>query len=116
MQLDLSKLIADKPIAVHFSSFEQASAFFDEMKRQYPDVVGSWPKPFYEEHYARDGGVCYCPYFNRLDDGYARMTHSSRTIYERDRGYKILEFEDLLCNIPELETEEVDLPLSYLFC
>lgn len=114
MQLDLSKLIADKPIAVHFTSFEQASAFFDEMKKQYPSVVEGWIRPSYEERYIREGGVCYCPYFNRLDDGLARMTHGSRTIYERDRGYKVLEFEDLQYQPPELETCPVDLQIEFL--
>lgn len=54
MQLDLSKLIADKPIAVHFSSFEQASMFFYEMKKQYPKVVSAWSKPIYEKRYEEE--------------------------------------------------------------
>lgn len=114
MELDLSKLVADVPIAVHFSSKDQAEIFYSEIKRQYPSVVRAWSHPIYDSVQEKDGGVCYCPYFNHLEAGFASMTHGSKYTYEVRRGYKVIEFEELIFNLPELETNPIDLQIEFL--
>lgn len=109
MKLLMHKLMSDKPIAVHFNSIDEANLFFREMKLNYPEKVLGWSEVIYVEHYARNGGVCYCPYFN---DRFAGMTHGNRGIYER-YGTQVIDFQELLYDNEE-EIAESDLSLDFL--
>ena len=42
MQICFDKLILNQPVAVHFNSEDEAKAFFDEMKSQYPERLRNW--------------------------------------------------------------------------
>lgn len=107
----MDKLISDRPIAVHFHTKNEAELFLNEMKKQFPGRVASWTSATwrYDEYY-REGGVCYCPYFN---DRYGSMTHASRWVYE-DKGYSVIEFTDLLWCEDDKEICDSGLPLEFL--
>lgn len=112
MQVCFDKLMLDRPVAVHFDSAEEAEAFLIEMKSRYPERVREWSvgSPHLYAHYNM-GGTCFCPYLNRKN-GF--MTHGSRYTFEILRGYQVVEFKDLLYD-SEIEVNEVDLPVEFLF-
>ena len=106
MQIDFSRMISDVPIAVHIPTKEHAELFLNEMKIAYPEKVTSWPYAYYEDYQVRNGGVCYCPYFN---DTEVSMRNGSRNIYI-DRGIKVLEFEEVLGSHElEIDLNEADI-------
>lgn len=109
MQLLMHKMMADKPIAVHFSSYEEAKIFYEEMKSNHPNRVGGWHKVIYTASDEKKGGVCYCPYFN---DKHGSMTHGSIETYDR-HGIRVIEFYELLYD-DSTEIVESVLPFEFL--
>lgn len=109
MQLLMHKLMADRPVAVRFNSYEEAKIFYAEMKSNYPDRVGSWHKVIYTAIDEKGGGVCYCPYFN---EKYGGMTHGSVATYHK-LGIRVIEFCELLYD-DSTEISESDLPFEFL--
>lgn len=110
MQIHLSKLISDRPIAVHFNSEDDAKLFLEEMREHYPRYVRQWHRVIYPDYrYTAEGGVCYCPHLNCASGS---MTHASRRYYETDRGYEVVEFEDLL--FVDADINEAGMPIELL--
>lgn len=87
MDIDLS-IMYGKSMAVHFTSKEQATIFYEEMKTKFPEKTRSWYGAFWVDY----NSVCYYPRFHQGDHN---MTHGSLSTYV-DMGVKIIEFEDLL--------------------
>lgn len=109
MQLLMHKLMADRPIAVRFNSYEEAKIFYEEMKSNYSDRVCGWHKVIYTDSEEKEGGVCYCPYFNEKHGG---MTHGSVATYHR-YGIRVIEFCELLYD-DSTEIAESVLPFEFL--
>lgn len=105
----MNKLMSDKPVAVRFSSYEEAKIFYEEMKSNYPFYVRNWHFASYSKYDEDRGGVCYCPYFNEHDGS---MTHGSKQTYI-DHGIRIVEFSDLLFD-DEAEIDESALTVDFL--
>jgi hypothetical protein len=101
--------MSDKPVAVHFNSYEEAKIFYEEMKANYPDRVGGWDKVIYTAGDERSSGVCYCPYFSHKDGS---MTYGSREAYDM-RGIRVIEFYELLYD-DSTEIVESVLPFEFL--
>lgn len=87
MDIDLSIMYGEKT-AVHFTSKEQATIFYEEMKTKFPEKMRSWHKVFWVDY----DSVCYYPRFHQCD---YIMTYGSLSTYN-DMGVRIIEFEDLL--------------------
>ena len=109
MQLFMNKLMSDKPVAVRFSSYEEAKIFYEEMKSNYPHYVRIWREVIYSKYNETKGGMCYCPYFNTPEGS---MTHGSKQTYI-DHGIRIVEFSDLLFD-DEAEIAESALTVDFL--
>ena len=90
MDFDLS-VLANKNVAVHFSSKEHARIFYDKMKREFPKKTRSWYGPNYS-NWQNDDGMCYYPRFHQGNQG---MTHGRTKTYI-EWGVEIVEFTDLL--------------------
>jgi hypothetical protein len=111
MQIYFEKLMGVRPIAVRFANIKQADIFYQAMKSEFPERVKGWWKPAYPVRYEKEGGVCYCPYFN---EEYGFMTHGSKLMFTENRRYEVIEFEELLY-YSEVEIDDADLPLEFLF-
>lgn len=111
MRINLNKIRRDVPVAVHIPTFEDGRAFLEEMRRQYPDSVKAWNRPYYETYRLEIGGNFYYP---RLNLDKPRMTHGDRETYI-DMGVLLIEFEDVCEPDIELETALSDKPLESLF-
>lgn len=105
-ELDFSMLLHPAfDFAVHCSTDAQALHFIKEVRRQYPK--NSW---YHDDTRwkSNDGKIAYAPYINRG----RRMTWDSVSHYS-NRGFVIVEFEDL---IPfEQEITESECSLDILF-
>lgn len=105
MFLDFS-LIQDPKVAVFCATEDQAEAFCDEMRRQYPERMALWEGRSYWSHrYESDPGICYSPYING-NNGY--MTWSSRTHYLRE-GFTVINFEELCREGEDIQFDESQL-------
>ena len=106
-ELDFSVLLDPRfEFAVHCSTDAQALHFIREIRRQYPK--NAWDHEDTRWNYDDDGKIAYSPYLNRGK----RMTWDSLSHYV-NRGFMIIEFEDLIPFEPEIIESEH--PIASLF-
>lgn len=99
--LDFSALLnPEHDFAVHCSSDAQALHFLREVRRQYPKNAWSHEDTMWHS----ESPIAYSPYLNRGE----RMTWDSLSYYT-NRGFVIVEFEDLLPYEAEIEESEQSL-------
>lgn len=105
-ELDFSALLnPDYDFAVHCSTDDQAVHFLKEVRRQYPKNAWSHNDTRWHDE---SGGIAYSPYLNRGK----RMTWDHVSHYE-ERGFVILEFEELIPFEPEIDESECSIDILF---
>lgn len=111
MIIHIDWIPTDRPAAIRFDNINQAAVFMEALNKLYPYKVFSFENTPWSNLYAKDGGMCYCPYLNMPVDDV--ITYGSKNYFVRMRGIDVIDF-DSLCEDVELETGVSDLPIDVL--
>lgn len=103
-------IMVERPCAVHCDSEEQGKMIVDAIRESYPEMAKLW-NPHGDTHWNNfESKTCYTLYDESYEGGLEldRLYYCNREFYE-ERGYELLEFEDLLSEDVEIVDSDMSI-------